>query len=234
MTAHDELLDSVAAYALGTLPAADAAQIAEHLQTCASCREEYLFVRPAVTAVAYSAEACADARSGAATTSPALKARIMKRVRLEAAKPRWPSRLLPSYLAAAACLAVAILTGLAYASLSSRYAAQQQTIADLASPDARHYTFGAGHGEVLARGERLYIAMPNMPAPPPGHVYQAWTQAKGSTAMAPSSTFRPESRGATVVRLPEAATNVAAVAVSLEPEGGSKQPTTKPIAIARM
>lgn len=231
MTAHDELLDSVAAYALGTLPAAEAAQIAEHLRTCASCREEYLFLRPAVTAVAYSAEASADAPSGA-VASHELKARIMQRVRLEAAQRRRPSRVLPAYLAAAACLAIAILTGLAYASLNSRYTAQQQTIADLAAPDARHYAFG--HGEVLARGERLYIAMPNMPAPPPGHVYQAWTQAKGSTGMTPSSTFRPESRGATVVRLPEAATNVAAVAVSLEPEGGSLQPTTKPIALARI
>ncbi len=229
MTAHDELLDSVAAYALGTLPAAEAAQVAEHLRTCVPCREEYLFLRPAVTAVAYSAEARADAGA-----SPELKARIMRRVRIEASQPRRPLRVLPAYLAAAACLALAILTGLAYASLNSRYAAQQQTIADLAAPDAHHYAFGHGHGEVLARGERLYIAMPNMPPPPPGHVYQAWTEAKGSTGMTPSSTFRPESRGATVVRLPEAATNVAAVAVSLEPEGGSQQPTTKPIALARM
>ena len=38
----------------------------------------------------------------------------------------------------------------------------------------------------------------------------------------------------TVVQLPEAATTLAAVAVSVEPEGGSLQPTTKPIAMVTL
>lgn len=232
MTSHDELLDGVAAYALGMLPADEAAEVAKHLRTCERCREEYRFLRPAVTAMAYSAEACADASSGAAVPPPALKARVMQQVRVEAARRPAPRPVWPAYFAAAACLALAILTGLAYASLNSRYTAQQQMIADLTAPDAHRYGFGSG--ELLARDGRLYIAMPRMPAPPPGHVYQAWTLPKGSTSMSPSSTFLPQAGGATVVRLPESATNVAAVAVSVEPEGGSKQPTTKPIALARM
>ena len=61
MTSHDEMLDNVAAYALGLLPASEAAAVADHLKTCESCRAEYDFLRPAVTALAYSAEACNDA-----------------------------------------------------------------------------------------------------------------------------------------------------------------------------
>jgi anti-sigma-K factor RskA len=34
-----------------------------------------------------------------------------------------------------------------------------------------------------------------------------------------------------LIRLPEAANAIAAVAVSVEPAGGSKQPTSKPIAV---
>jgi anti-sigma-K factor RskA len=231
MTTHDELLDSVAAYALGVLRPGEAAQVAEHLETCERCREEYRFMRPAVTAVAYSAEASADASGGVGAVSPLLKARVMQRVRLEAAKP--PARSAwAAYLVAAACLAIALLSGLAYLSLDSRYARQQQTIADLAAPDARRYAFGTG--EVLTRDGRLYIAMSSLAEPPPGHVYQAWTLPRGATAMAPSSTFSPVRGGATVIRLPEAADGVAAVAVSVEPAGGSKQPTTKPIALVRM
>ena len=48
--------------------------------------------------------------------------------------------------------------------------------------------------------------------------------------MAPSITFRPGASGETVFRLPVSANAVVAVAVSVEP-AGSKQPTTKPIAV---
>jgi anti-sigma factor RsiW len=85
MTLHDEFLDSVAAYALGSLPATDAAAVAEHLQTCDRCREEYEFLRPAVTALGYSAQACASAETGAVVVSPLVKARLMKAVRAESA-----------------------------------------------------------------------------------------------------------------------------------------------------
>jgi anti-sigma-K factor RskA len=231
VTPHEQLLDGVAAYALGLLPAAEAAQIAEHLESCEACRAEYRLLRPAVTAVAYSAEACEDAATGAAVPSPLLKARIMKRVRAEAARQP-QTRVWPAYFFAAACLAIAILTGLAYASLNVRMATQQQMVADITASDSQHYPFSGG--EVLTHGERLYIMVHKMPPPPPGHVYQAWTLAKGAKTVAPSSTFAPGSGGTAAVRLPEGATTVAAVAVSVEPEGGSQQPTSKPIAMVRI
>jgi anti-sigma-K factor RskA len=223
MMSHDELFDNVAAYALGALSADEAAQVAAHIATCESCRAEYQFMRPAVTAVAYSA--------GAASASPLLKARVMQRVRAEAARSH-RSRVGPAYFIAAACLAIAIVTGIAQIALDRRLDAQQQTIADLTAPDVQRFAFAGG--EVLARGDHLYLTMRDLPAPPPGHVYQAWTLAKGAKAVAPSETFLPGSGGATVVRLPEAATTLAAVAVSVEPAGGSKQPTTKPIALIRI
>ncbi len=140
---------------------------------------------------------------------------------------------------AAACLAIAILTGLIDISLNDQLkrdraqtVAQAQTIADLTAPDSQRRRFAAG--EVVTRGDRLYIAMHDLPAVPAGHVYQAWTIAKGASGVVPSITFEPGAGGATVVRLPEAATTIAAVAVSVEPEGGSKQPTTKPIALVRI
>lgn len=236
MTPHDELLDNVAAYALGVLSSPQAAAMEEHLQTCELCREEYRFLQPAVTAVAYSAEACSDVAIGA-VASPLLKARVMKRVRAEAARQaqvrRWPA-----YALAAACLAIAILTGLADIALNARLQretaqtrAQAQLIADLSAPDARRYVFP--RGEVVTRGDRLYLALRDLPALPTSRTYQAWTLAKGSTAVAPSVTFEPAG-GVALVRLPQAATTIAAVAVSVEPAGGSQRPTTKPIALVRI
>jgi anti-sigma-K factor RskA len=240
MISHDELLDNVAAYALGTLSPADAAVVVEHLKTCPECRDEYRLLRPAVTAVAYSSEACADAASGAAVASPLLKARIMRQVRAEAAAaPTRRPPVFPAYLVAAACLTFAIVTTLFNVSLKDRLnrdeglaTQQQQTIADFMAPDAQRHPFQ--HGEVLMHGQRLYIAMRDMPMPPKGKIYQAWTLPKGATRVAPSKTFMPSTTGMTVVRLPEAATTLAAVAVSIEPEGGSAQPTTKPIAMVTL
>lgn len=246
MTPHDELLDNVAAYALGLLSPAEAESVARHLQTCEQCREEYRLLRPAVTAVAYSAQSPSDA-------SPLLKARVMRHVRAEAARhvrpPVWAA-----YAIAAACLAIAIITGLADLSLNGQLnreraqaaaqaqregaqaqreraqaAAQAQTIADFTAPDSQRHRFA--RGEIVTHGTHLYIAMHDLPTPPRGRVYQAWTLPKGSKIVVPSVTFEPAKSGIAVVRLPEAATGVAAVAVSVEPEGGSKQPTTKPIAV---
>lgn len=239
MTSHDELLDSVAAYALGLLPAAEAQAVVAHLQTCERCREEYRFLQPAVTAVAYSAEACADPTSGANAASPLLKARIMKQVRSERALPATTPRSWAAYAVAAACLAIAIVTGLVDLSLSDRLnreraqsVAQSQIIADLTAPGSRHHRFAGG--EVFTNGDRLYLTMHGLPAPPSGHVYQAWTLAKGAKKVAPSKTFEPGAEGVAVVPLPEAATRIAAVAVSVEPAGGSMQPTTKPIALVTL
>lgn len=239
MSAHEELLDSVAAYALGALPASEAAAVERHLQSCAECRREYEFLRPAVTAVAYSAEACETAESGAAVASPLLKARIMREVRAESVPRGAVPRAWPAYLAAAACLALAIATGVQNVSLNDRLnreraqtTQQAQELADLTAPDSKRMPFH--HGEVVMHGPRLYIAMHDMPMPPRGKVYQAWTLARGAKRVAPSMTFMPKASGTTLVALPEAATTLAAVAVSIEPEGGSQQPTSKPIALVTL
>ena len=116
MTSHDEMLDNIAMYALGSLSPEEAAEVAAHIETCKECRAEYQFMRPAVTAVAYSAEACADESTGAAAASPLIKARVMQRVRAEAGQQRVP-RVWPAYLFAAACLAIALITGLAQIAL---------------------------------------------------------------------------------------------------------------------
>lgn len=237
MMSHDELLDNVAAYALGVLSGPEADEVEKHLQTCERCRDEYRFLHPAVTAIAYSAETCTDSAGGAVVASPLLKARVMKRVRAEAARQAQPRRW-PAYAFAAACLAIAIVTGLVNVSLNAQLRAevaqtrgQAQIIADLSASDAQRYLFA--RGEVVTRGDRLYLAMHDLPALPKGRTYQAWTLAKGATKVAPSATFDPAA-GVALVRLPEAATTIAAVAVSVEPAGGSRQPTTKPIALVQI
>jgi anti-sigma-K factor RskA len=249
-----EMLDDVAVYALGVLPLAEARRVREHLATCARCAQEYARLKPAAALVGLSAETAGDARECPSTL---LKPRIMAKVR--SAKPRGSvapppaSRRLsvwPAYLVAAACIAIAIissmwnvaLTGqlkqvqqeLARASqrsdsLARTLADERSTMSDLLGSDAKRYV--QSNGEVVTRGSRAYIAMHDLPQPPRGKVYQAWTLPKGSSKMVPSLTFVPDAHGVAVIALPPDARTTAVVAVSVEPEGGSKQPTTKPILV---
>ena len=237
---HEELLDDVAALALGALPAADVARVRAHVDTCADCRAEYEALAPAVTALGTSVESCADQVHGAVVASPLLKARIMRDVRadarnLRARPPHW------NMIATAASVAIAIGVSLYAFTLNERLGhlqaqvahitdidnQQQQMLADIKSPVAKRFPINGG--EVVAVHHTLYITMVDLPAPPAGKVYQAWTLKKGAKVMTPSVTFSPDSRGVALVALPADSANTAAVALSVEPTGGSKAPTSTPV-----
>lgn len=246
MSAHNDMLDDVAVYALGALAAPDAARVRAHIATCAECRAEYNLLAPAALAVAHGAP---DAEPSAL-----LRARIMRDVRADAsAKPAAASRPLvwPAYLVAAACFAVAVVSSLVNLSLmeqlktaqtqsvQSEHAAsglarnladEKTMVADLLDANAQRYAVNGG--QVVRVGDRLYITLHDLTSPPRGKVYQAWTLPKGSKVMAPSVTFVPNVHGVAVIALGGVdARATAAVAVSVEPEGGSKAPTSKPLLV---
>lgn len=153
----------------------------------------------------------------------------------------------PAYLVAAVCFILAIGTtlnnlaltsqlrqsqlaverGTARASALSRSLAVERTaLADLESPQAQHY--GSGDAQVVSSNGRLYVLMRNLAMPPRGRVYQAWTLAHGAKAMTPSVRFIPDLHGLAVVALDEAdAARTDAVAVSVEPDAGSRAPSSR-------
>jgi anti-sigma-K factor RskA len=248
---HDDMRDNVAAYALGVLPAAEMAAVETHLQTCDECRAEYAAFAPTVTAIGYSAEAAGDQLPG-----PLLKARIMRTVRAESRRRTvvaWPA-----YLAAAACICIAAgfavqngrlqhelaiertqqsvaLSAARAAAVAQERVAQaneQRILADLTAADARRYPFA--QGVVVTRGAHVYVAMRGAVQLAPGHVYQAWTLAKGAKTVKPSITFSVGNHSTTMIEIPAIAQSLAAVAVSVEPAGGSAQPTTKPVALIKL
>jgi len=243
--AHDDMLDDVAVYALGALPAAEAARVRAHLATCAECRAEYEALAPAALAIAQSAP---DAEPSAL-----LRARIMRGIREESKPERARATrafVWPAYLVAAACFAIAVISSLWNLSLMeqlksaqtqatqternasglARNLADEKTmVADLLESDAQRYN--VNDGQVVRVRQHLYITLHDLAVPPHGKVYQAWTLPKGSKAMAPSVTFVPNAHGVAVVELGVDARSTDAVAVSIEPEGGSKAPTTKPVLV---
>ncbi len=246
---HDELLDDVALYALGTLAAADAQRVRDHLQTCDTCRAEYEALVPVVAALGTSQEASADASSGSVVASPLIKARIMREVRKKkhvSSNGHRRHLVWPAYAVAAACFALATASVLYNIALNDRLhqaeirLAHQSVVnerddsmlSDLANVKAQRVSVPGG--EVVRSNGHLYLAMHDMPAAPDGKVYQAWTLPKGAKKMVPSATFVPDNRGVALVPVSNDAVNTVAVAVSIEPPGGSKQPTSAPVFVAHL
>lgn len=217
MSAHDEYVDDLALLALDALPADEARRVRAHMAQCEACTAEYVRLREAADVLPL-----AGPLPDAAAPSAALKQRVMAGI-----EPRRRTGFVtPPYVLAAACLIAAIIMGALYAQVSRRAADQSAVIADITSPAAQHYKVAGG--QVLRSGERVYIAMRSAPPLPAGKVYQAWTLPQGSKRMAPSVTFVPQN-GRVLLRLPVNARQIAAVAVSVEPAGGSAQPTSKPV-----
>ena len=246
------MLESVALYALGVLPREEAALVAAFIANDDEARKEYLELRAAADALALTAEEPVDS-----ARSARMKERLMARVRSEApsssvvplrrASGTYPAWMWGTGLAAAAALVFSLVTVAQDFTIRGELAATQRrnaslttqlaqservagqdrrTLTDLLAPDARRYQVAAG--SVVVRGNRVYFAFSKLPALPKGRVYQAWTLPKGAKNVEPSVTFTPNADGVAVVALPVDATKVGAVALSVEPDGGSKAPTTTP------
>jgi hypothetical protein len=194
-------------------------------------------------------------RADAATASATASARRAEPALAERAATPWYASL-----AVAAAIALALLTGVDDLSLRSQRGEYRDRIADLqkraatqawqaaaaraqahelatrlaevTAPGSKH--FDVPGGEVVTSGGHVFIALRDAPAPPAGKVYQAWTLAKGASTVAPSVTFSPAANGVTLIELPQSSAGLAAVAVSIEPAGGSKAPTSKPAFVRKL
>jgi anti-sigma-K factor RskA len=245
---REAMLELVAAYALGVLPAAEHAFVAGFILSDADARREFAELRATANFVGLSAEEPVDSARAAR-----MKERLMESVRSDVA----PRRNAPSAtrrsamwgttLAAAAAVVFALVSVIQNFGLRSdlheaqlrvatlqtglenehkRLALDRTVLTDLTANDARRYT--VAYGTVVQHGANVYFALGALPSLPKGKVYQAWTLAKGAKLMTPSVTFAPAASGITLVPIPDKSGSIAAVGLTVEPEGGSRQPTTKP------
>ena len=229
-----ELHTLVGAYALDALTPEEHEEFEQHLATCANCRAEL-------------AELRATAARLSDTTSlappPEVKARLMDAVaRTKQIRPRRVTplhaagrRMTPMLLAAAAVLAVLVSLGAFFVErgrLTEIQRDQRAMASVLSAPDVeqRSTRLESGGTVRMLISPSLDQAVVAMDLPPLGEdqSYQMWrVQAGGPQSAAVMSA---DSGDSSVTVLVSDLGDTEAIAMTVEPAGGSPRPTTDPVA----
>ncbi|WP_052852848.1 anti-sigma factor [Streptomyces avicenniae] len=234
------------AYALDAVLPAERARFEGHLGRCPACASE---VTELLETAARLGQAVAE------TPPPAMREAVLRRigsVRQEpppgAAEPEVPARRGGTRrravaFALAACVTAAALGGTAVwqwqTAQDARARAEQvearaaELSRVMSAPDARVTTGplpGGGSATVVvsASADRAAFAVSGLAAPPPGKVYQLWFDEDGR--MRPAGLLDPAADGETVL-MDGALGGASGMGVTLEPDGGSPQPTSDPLAV---
>lgn len=236
---HEELRDSYELYVLGVADAAERDEIRDHLNRgCEVCMAEVKRARRIGALLGHTAETAAP---------PArLRRRILASVGFEQRRFGWAP-----FLAAAAALALFAAFYFSgrerdFATLAVRLDSQlrAQTIeltrmneafAILNGANTTVTSFGPGpRGKVYVNpSQGVLLIASNLPKAPAGKTYEMWVVPKGGRAPRPAGIFQSDSGGSAmhVQRIAVDIADTAAIAVTLENEGGAATPTM-PILIA--
>ncbi|OEJ27734.1 anti-sigma factor [Streptomyces agglomeratus] len=244
-----ELHTLTGAYALHALGPEERAEFERHLDDCPPCAQE---VREL---------GATAARLGLAVTvtPPAgLKEQVMRRITAERQDPPKVQQPVPGAaagrrgrtlprLALAACLAAATAFGgvAVWQHQEARDAQEQAQRSErrsealasvLAAPDARvttgKLTDGATATVVVSRDrDKAAFLASGMPEPPRGKVYQLWFDDGGTMRSAGLMDRSVLARPALAMLMDGPVGTARAMGITVEPAGGSPQPTTAPLAL---
>ena len=239
------------AYALGALDADEAAAFERHLESCAACRDEVRSFGAATASLGEVVETPAPDRLRAAVLAGITEIRpLPPHVAPDdpststtgsgeelALRRRARDRRSSRWLQVAAAVLAVVAAGALWRTVAltqqvdtvTATAAAVSTV--LTAPDARAVTgvvSSGGRAAVVTSDQlgRAVLVTDGLAPAPAGSTYQIWYL--DSAGAATSAGFVPAGEHATVL-LQGSPAGAAAVGVTLEPAGGSAQPTTKPV-----
>jgi anti-sigma-K factor RskA len=231
------------AYVVDALDDAERAAFEQHLAQCPDCQQEVASLREATALMADDA---------ALTPPPALRDSVLagiKNIRpippeapaeeddadVAPVLPMRPRRRRIATLVAAAAAILAIAGGVTFQPWQDDSNRSTVSAADqvLAAADVKRVSIDFDDGSKAtvfhSPSERKAVLVTrDMAAPPPGKTFELWLQDK-SGAMKPAGLMKTP--GDNKVLLKGDAAKATGVGITVEPESGSEQPTTKPIAL---
>jgi anti-sigma factor RsiW len=215
-----DLHDLTAAYALDALDPEEAREYEAHLARCERCRAELASLSEAAGALAYATEAPAPPAE--------LRARILQQAQRERSnvvplRSRWVA---PVAAAAAVAACAAIGLGVWAASLHGKLDREQRVNAVLGDPSAARNALAGDRGTLVVSADgRAVLVVNRLGEAPTGKTYEAWVA--GGASPQPAGTFEGGPRHS-VLLLDRRVPRAAKVLVTVERDGGSDVPTTKP------
>jgi anti-sigma-K factor RskA len=233
MTESDatHVLDLLPAYVLGSLDSAEARRVHEHLLSCWLCRNESNAFQAVVGQLSFSAPT--------AVPSPDLKERLMQRV--HDARPREPERvrqqrparpfwerLLPAWGLVSLFLIVA-LAGSTFLlwqrmnHLEFMTAPGGMRAVPLTTPDGSSHA--TGFVLISADGDAGALVVDGLPPLGESQQYQLWLIRDGQRSSGAVFSTDEHSYGGTRIRAPGSLLEYSSVDITVEPAGGSPQPT---------
>ena len=226
----DEL---IAGHALRALSSEDEERVVVHLAECERCRRRLRETEAVAASLAYSVPQVApppELRSRVlAIAEPVVAAAAAEAPAVEApappGRPRprrgwWPRVSLVAVPAMALALAAMVAWNL---SLRNDLDSSRDDFANGAAVAL------PGVGNVVAQTDGNATLFAHLRRAPAGKTYEAWV-IRGSVAL-PAGVF--EGGGTVELRLTQSAKPGDKIAVTVEPKGGSRKPTTTPIATSR-
>jgi anti-sigma-K factor RskA len=229
-------------YALDALEAgSERDRFTRHLSRCQSCAAEVKGFREVATAMAFAAAAEPPAELRGRVLAAAARTRQLPPEVSTHARPRRSRTRVPwvpwlSGVVATASIVVAVLFGFAQAHTRdelNQVKAENQAISLLLSaPQAKlltHEVTNGGVATVVLSADRheLAVVTNGLPALPSGKVYQLWLIGKPKTVSA--GLLPPAEDGRTPAVLATGVAKGDTLGLTVEPAGGSAQPTTTPI-----
>ncbi len=226
---HDaHVLELLPAYALGSLASDEVRHVEEHLASCLLCRNESDALQAAAEQLSFAAPA--------AVPSVDLKDRLMQRartarpvqpVRAQRSRRPWLGHLLPVWGLASLCLIV-VLAGLnvfLWRQLSRPASLSHKGMhaAPLRAPDVA--SNATGYVLISDDGDSGALVVDGLPSLDQNQQYQLWLIRDGQRISGAVFSTDEKDYGTARIRAPGSLLDYSAADITIEPAGGSPQPT---------